>query len=174
MALPPQETDRGTLKPEREASTGSHAIADQTIQTTSENVRFEDFPCSAGQERFWLLDRLDPGDSSLNVAVRWRLEGRIATATLEQAWQSIIARHEVLRTIFPEIEGKPVQRVLGHLPFRISEVDLGSVPAEQRAAEGDRIGLIEARTPFDLSTGPMLRVVLLRFSPTESVLLVTT
>jgi len=174
MASPPKETNPGTARPTYEANTSSQVITDQATQATSENVRFEDFPCSVGQERFWLLDRLDPGDSSLNVAVRWRLEGRISTPMLDRAWQSIIGRHEVLRTIFPEIEGKPIQRVLGHMPFRIAEVDLGLLPEEQRTAEGDRIGLIEARTPFDLSTGPMLRVVLLRLSPLASVLLITT
>jgi non-ribosomal peptide synthetase component F/thioesterase domain-containing protein len=133
-----------------------------------------DFPCSVGQERFWLLDRLDPGDSSYNVAVRWRLEGRVATDLLERAWFKIIERHEVLRTVFTEVNGAPIQRVMSHARFRLNEIDLSNLPPELQQTEGDRIGVIEARAPFDLASGPLLRATLLRFSPTVSIILVTT
>ena len=133
-----------------------------------------DFPCSVSQERFWLLDRLEPGNASYNVAVRWRLEGRLNTELLEEAWREIIARHEILRTHFLEVDGKPIQRVAPRGTFKLTEIDLATLPAEARSAEADRIGLIEARAPFDLSTGPLLRVMLLRHSPTTAVILVTT
>jgi non-ribosomal peptide synthetase component F/thioesterase domain-containing protein len=133
-----------------------------------------DFPCSAGQERFWLLDRLDPGDSSYNVAVRWRLEGRVATDLLERSWFKIIERHEVLRTVFTEVAGVPIQRVMAQARFRLNEIDLSNLPPDLQQTEGDRIGVIEARAPFDLASGPLLRATLLRFSPTVSIILVTT
>src|SRR5262249_41919654 len=90
------------------------------------------------------------------------------------AWREIIARHEILRTRFLEIDGKPVQRVAAHGTFKLGEIDLSSLPETARAEEGDRIGMIEARAPFDVGTGPLIRVVLLRFSPTSAVILVTT
>jgi len=133
-----------------------------------------DFPCSVAQERFWLLDRLDPGNPAYNVAVRWRLEGRIATDLLEQSWLKIIERHEVLRTVFLEIEGAPIQRVMPRAPFRLNEIDLSNLSPELQQTEGDRIGIIEARAPFDLATGPLIRATLLRFSPAVSIILVTT
>jgi len=133
-----------------------------------------DFPCSVAQERFWLLDRLEPGNPSYNVAVRWKLEGRVSTDLLESAWREIIARHEVLRTRFLEVDGKPVQRVAAHGSFKLVEIDLSSLPEAARTEEGDRIGLIEARAPFDVGTGPLIRVVLLRFSTTSAIILVTT
>jgi non-ribosomal peptide synthetase component F/thioesterase domain-containing protein/acyl carrier protein len=133
-----------------------------------------DFPCSVAQERFWLLDRLDPGSSSYNVAVRWRLEGRVLIDVLEASWLKIIERHEILRTVFFEVDGAPVQRVMPHIPFRLNEIDLGALSPEKQKTEGDRIGLIEARAPFDLSTGPIIRATLLRFSATDSIILVTT
>ncbi len=133
-----------------------------------------DFPCSVAQERFWLLDRLDPGDSSYNVAVRWRLEGRVATDLLERAWFQIIERHEVLRTVFTEVGGVPVQRVMPQARFRLNEIDLSNLPPDLAQTEGDRIGVIEARAPFDLASGPLVRATLLRFSPTVSIILVTT
>ncbi len=132
-----------------------------------------DFPCSIAQERFWLLDRLDPGNASYNVAVRWRLEGRVATDLLEQAWLKIIERHEVLRTTFHEIDGAPIQRVSPTAQFRLNEIDLSTLSPDQRQTEADRIGVLEARAPFDVATGPLLRATLVRFSPTTSIILVT-
>ena len=135
---------------------------------------YQDFPCSVAQERFWLLDRLEPGNPSYNVAVRWRLDGRISTELLESAWHEIVMRHEVLRTRFLEIDGKPVQRVAAHGTFKLVEIDLSSLPEAARSEEGDRIGLIEARAPFDLGSGPLIRVVLLRQSTSSAIILVTT
>jgi len=133
-----------------------------------------DFQCSLAQERFWLLDRLDPGNPSYNVAVRWKLEGTVSTALLERAWLTIIERHEVLRTVFFEVDGVPRQRVQPRSNFKLAEIDLGSLPDEARQAEGDRIGMIEARAPFDVTTGPLVRATLLRYEPTVSIILVTT
>ena len=135
---------------------------------------YQDFPCSVAQERFWLLDRLEPGNPSYNVAVRWRLDGRVSTDLLESAWREIISRHEVLRTRFLEIDGKPVQRVASNGTFKLVEIDLSSLPEASRSEEGDRIGLIEARAPFDLGNGPLIRVVLLRHSTSSAIILVTT
>jgi amino acid adenylation domain-containing protein len=132
-----------------------------------------DFPCSIAQERFWLLDRLDPGNASYNVAVRWRLEGRVATDLLERSWLKLIERHEILRTTFHEVDGTPIQRVAPGPQFRLNEIDLSTLSANQRQAEGDRIGVLEARAPFDVATGPLIRATLLRFSPTTSIILVT-
>ena len=156
-------TDAHSPEPDGTAPDGTLELAERT-----------DFPCSAAQERFWLLDRLDPGDSSYNVAVRWRLEGRIATDLLERSWFKIIERHEVLRTVFLEVNGTPIQRVMPGARFRLNEIDLSNLSAELQQTEGDRIGVIEARAPFDLASGPLIRATLLRFSPTVSIILVTT
>ncbi len=156
------------------AAEDAHRLAEQDAAPEQPSEPATDFPCSVAQERFWLLDRLEPGNASYNVAVRWRLEGRIETDLLQEAWQEIIARHEVLRTHFLEIDGKPMQRIAPRAAFKLVEIDLSTLPAEGRPAEADRIGLIEARAPFDLSGGPLLRVMLLRYSPTTAVILVTT
>ena len=159
----------GIAAEERPAPAQSSPAADAT-----ESPQGTDFPCSVAQERFWLLDRLDPGNASYNVAVRWRLEGRVSTDLLEQAWLAIIDRHEILRSQFFEVEGTPRQRILPASPFKLAEIDLSTLPADQQLIEADRIGLIEARAPFDLSTGPMIRVTLLRLSPPLAIILVTT
>ena len=159
---PPQEAGRRAAEL---AAAASPAVPES---------EYTDFPCSVAQERFWLLDRLEPGNPAYNVAVRWRLEGEVSTALLERAWNEILVRHEVLRTRFLEVDGNPVQRVAAHATLKVSEIELEALAPEARAAEGDRIGLIEARAPFDLSTGPLIRVVLLRHSPQVAIILVTT
>jgi non-ribosomal peptide synthetase component F/thioesterase domain-containing protein len=58
--------------------------------------------------------------------------------------------------------------------FRLNEIDLSNLSPELQQTEGDRIGVIEARAPFDLASGPLIRATLLRFSPTVSIILVTT
>ncbi len=157
-----------------DGATRPATVLPQSLEALADPPGHCDFPCSVAQERFWLLDRLEPGNPAYNVAVRWQLEGPLDTALLEQAWNEILARHEILRTRFLEIDGRPVQRVAAQAQLKISEIDLESLAPEARAAEGERIGLIEARAPFDLGTGPLLRVVLLRHSATLAVILVTT
>ncbi|MEA3108884.1 MAG: hypothetical protein QOI88_3489, partial [Gammaproteobacteria bacterium] len=160
---------------QQEAAAGSASNSDDLRPAgAGEAADRTDFPCSPAQERFWLLDRLDPGNSAYNVAVRWRLEGRVATDLLERSWLKIIERHEVLRTVFLETDGTPIQRVMPRAPFRLNEIDLSNLSPELQQPEGDRIGVIEARAPFDLASGPLIRATLLRFSPTVSIILVTT
>ena len=105
-----------------------------------------EFPLSANQMRFWFLDRINPGDASLNVAVRWELRGRLSTASLENAFHTVIDRHEILRTRFVETEDGPVQQVMDRAAFRLDVVDLRTLPAADHAAR------IEAKKQVDAST----------------------
>ena len=97
------------------------------------------YPASLGQQHFWVLDRLDPGNPSLNVAVRWRLEGELSVAHIEKAFELIIARHETLRTSFVEADGEPIQIVQPFVVLRIPSIDLTAMPEGAAAAECDRI-----------------------------------
>jgi hypothetical protein len=108
MAKPADKVFQG-----RTPAGAPHAVPGEAARPVSGEPSAEptsDFPCSVAQERFWLLDRLDPGSSSYNVAVRWRLEGRVLIDVLQASWLKIIERHEILRTVFLEINGAPVQR----------------------------------------------------------------
>ena len=62
-------------------------------------------PASAGQQRFWVLDQLHPGEPSLNVAVRFGLTGQLDPGLLGRALNQIIQRHEILRATFEMYEG---------------------------------------------------------------------
>lgn len=132
-----------------------------------------DFPCSAAQEHFWVLEQLEPGNAALNIAVRWQIDGPVAHELLRQAFQGVIDRHEVLRTSFHDIDGAPVQRVLPSATFHLAEVDLTAVAPARRDGEAVAIAAREARLAFSLGDAPLLRATLLRLSQTRSVLLVT-
>jgi amino acid adenylation domain-containing protein len=132
------------------------------------------FPTTLAQQRFWVLDRLDPGNPALNVAVRWRLEGELSVAVIEQAFKFIIARHAPLRTAFIEADGEPVQVVHPSVYFRAPSVDLTVLADEDAQAECERIGRAEARRSFDLAIAPLIRVTHVQVRPDAAILLVTT
>ena len=130
-------------------------------------------PCTLAQERFWILDRLLPGNPALNIAVRWRLVGRFSTNELEQAFRLILSRHEGLRTAFVERDGDLIQVVKPSVPFRLPVVDISSLSDDAVEAEVERLTKLEARGSFDLADPPFLRVTQVRVRDDQSVLLVT-
>ncbi|MHB8499327.1 MAG: condensation domain-containing protein [Candidatus Acidiferrales bacterium] len=130
-------------------------------------------PTSFGQERFWGLDRQNPGNPTWNVPVRFRLQGPLNVAFLERAFNDIVRRHESLRTVFTVVDGQPAQVVKPSLQIQVPVIDLRHLPKPQRDAEADQLSFQEARWRFDLATGPLFRVNLLRVEDTEHVMLVT-
>ena len=130
-------------------------------------------PCSLAQSRFWILDALEPGTASLNVAVRWKLLGQLPPQAVQRAFERIVARHESLRTVIVDVDGEPMQVVASAMPFTVGVVDLKAHPEATRWEEAERLGAIEATKPFQLDTLPLIRVTLLLLEPEVSLLLVT-
>ena len=131
------------------------------------------FPCSPAQRRFWVLDRIDPGTPALNIAARWRLDGRVSSADLSVAFAQIIARHQPLRMFIAEEDGEPVQVIDPFLSFHIPDIDLTGLEEDEAFAEAERIAQLEARASFDLSVPPLIRVTHLRVRDNVSIVLVT-
>ena len=130
-------------------------------------------PTSFGQERFWGLDRQNPGNPTWNVPVRFRLQGPLNVAFLERAFNDIVRRHESLRTVLTVVDGQPAQVVKPSLQIQVPVIDLRHLPKPERDAEADRLSFQEARWQFDLRMGPLFRVNLLCVEDTEHVMLVT-
>jgi len=130
-------------------------------------------PLSFAQQRLWFLDQLEPGSTAYNLALGVRLNGRLDKEALRRALSEVVRRHEVLRSSFPAPEGLAVQRVAADYELVVEEIELSKLGAEEREREVERRAAVEAATPFDLSTGPVLRVKLLVLGETEHVLLVT-
>ena len=123
-------------------------------------------PVSFAQQRLWFLDQLQPGSAFYNIPASVRLHGELDVEALRRALQTVVARHEVLRTRLEVVDGVP-QAVVDdgfvlELPLR-----------EQTPAQVDALADAEARRPFDLARGPLIRGQLLRLAAREHQLLLT-
>ncbi len=130
-------------------------------------------PLSSAQQRLWFLDRLEPGSSLYNNAAAFRLLGSVSATALGRAFAEVVRRHEVLRTRFDAVAGEPVQLVSPPGPWSLPVVDLRGLAAAAREVEAQRLAVAEARWPFDLSRGHLLRVVLLTLGSADQWLLLT-
>ncbi|HEX7181365.1 MAG TPA: non-ribosomal peptide synthase/polyketide synthase, partial [Thermoanaerobaculia bacterium] len=129
---------------------------------------------SFAQQRLWFLDQLEPGSPFYNMPAALRLVGELRPAVLAQSLSEVVRRHEVLRTSFPaDAEGRPVQVVAAARPLELPLVDLGGLESPVRQGELARLARAEARQPFDLGRGPLLRSLLVRLGEREHALLVT-
>jgi hypothetical protein len=118
------------------------------------------FPLSFAQERLWLFEQLYPGTHAYNVPVALRLRGALDAGVLERSLQMLAARHEVLRTTYLDLDGRPLQVIAPGAAVLLARTDLEGQPdAEERARD---LATAEARAPFDLFRGPLLRAALYR------------
>lgn len=130
-----------------------------------------DLALSFGQERLWFLHRLETESTAYNIPVEIRFRGDVDVASLEEAIGEIVRRHEVLRSLFPDVEGSPVQRPLEAMRFRLSTVDLGRLEPRSLETELDRLKAEHGRQRFDLARRPPWRAILVELSPKDHMLL---
>ncbi len=121
-------------------------------------------PLSFAQQRLWFLDQMEPNSALYNIPLALRLTGELQRGVLERTLNEIVRRHEVLRTTFAVEDGEPVQTIAPSLTLPLPVLDV-------REAEVTRFLTEEAQRPFDLTTGPLVRVTLLRLSEQEHVAL---
>jgi amino acid adenylation domain-containing protein len=131
------------------------------------------YPLSFAQQRLWFLDQLFPGSPLYNIPTFIRARGRLNLRALEKCFSEIVSRHKVLRTTFSTREGQPVQIIAPAAPQLFTVVDLSELPSAQRESEAKRLAARQAVQGFDLSTGPLLRVCVVRLSPEDHVVLLT-
>jgi amino acid adenylation domain-containing protein len=125
-------------------------------------------PLSYAQQRFWFLDRLEPGSATYNVPLVLRFDGPLDVEALIRALAGIVRRHEALRTTFAAGEEGPLQRIdPPPADFPLASFDLSDLQPEAAAAEAQRLEQAEARRPFDLGSGLLIRGLLLRWSLEE-------
>jgi amino acid adenylation domain-containing protein/non-ribosomal peptide synthase protein (TIGR01720 family) len=133
-------------------------------------------PLSYAQQRLWFLQQLEPDSAAYNIASALRLAGQLDRPALEAAFQALVERHEVLRTTFAGDDGDDGavhQRIAAQAGVSLAVRDLRGVPPQERLAQAHQMAAYEAARPFDLATGPLLRVMLLQLDAQEHLLLVT-
>ncbi|HED09976.1 MAG TPA: non-ribosomal peptide synthetase, partial [Caldithrix abyssi] len=131
------------------------------------------FPTSFAQQRLWFLDQFEPGSPFYNIPTAVRIKGTLDIAALQDTIDEIVYRHESLRTTFDKENNEPVQVIHPDMECPLEIIDLRSLEKEEREAEGQRLALNEARTPFDLQKGPLFRSRLIRLQDDEAIMLVT-
>ena len=147
------------------------AVTDQPVVNRRDGSNH--YPLSYAQQRLWFLDQLEPGQASYNLPVAVRLEGEVDERVLGQVVNEVVRRHEILRTTFATIDGRPVQHIAAELTVAVSVEDLTNLPTGEREQRAKELMQAEAQQPFDLVTGPLLRMRLLRLTTTEHILLFT-
>ncbi len=135
--------------------------------------RDQPVPLSYSQQRYWFLWQMEPDSPAYNVGGMARLRGDLQLEFFEAALQGVIQRHEALRTLFPSIDGVPVQQVALESDVELKHLDFTSLSGDRLQ---DRIQLLadhEAHEPFDLEHGPLMRACLVKADEQEHYLVLT-
>ncbi|MEH2067463.1 MAG: amino acid adenylation domain-containing protein [Nostoc sp.] len=134
--------------------------------------RDTDLPLSFGQQRLWFIDQLEGANATYNEFFALNMKGSLQLTCLEQSLTEIVRRHEVLRTTFPVVNGYPVQAIAQPTTVTLPVIDLQDLPEFEQSVVVQRLATQEAQRPFNLTTGPLLRLTLLQLNEAEYVLLV--
>ena len=121
-------------------------------------------PLSHSQRQLWYLDQLAPGNPFYNNPCAFEFTGALDVAALRRAVSEVARRHESLRTVFPLVDGEPCQLVQPPGPVPMPVVDLSELPADQRLDRARQLTEDDAKAPFDLATGPLLRTSLVKLA----------
>ncbi len=132
-------------------------------------------PLSSAQERLWFLSQLSPESRVFNNpgALRAQTTAPLKRELFERSLNEVGRRHEILRTTFHSDDGKPVQEIHEHIDLRVGWQDISELPPEQREREAERIAIAEGRQTFDLATGPLITMKILRLGDLDYLLLIT-
>ena len=128
------------------------------------------FPLSFAQQRLWFLNHYEPESPEYNIPQAFRIAGELDPDVLRRALAEIFARHESLRTTFRSIEGEPAQVIAESVALDVPLVDLSDRPPAEAWKEARAIAGEDARKPFDLTAGPLLRAKLFRLGAQEHML----
>ncbi|HEV7672584.1 MAG TPA: non-ribosomal peptide synthase/polyketide synthase [Thermoanaerobaculia bacterium] len=144
------------------------------IEPRPGGLRLAPMPVSFAQRRLWFLDQLMPDSPAYNIPTALRIVGRLDVSALATGFAEIVRRHESLRTTFLLDDGEPVQVVSPTGKVPLGRMDLSHLAAAGREREAHRLAEEDARRPFSLLSGPLLRTTLIRLAAEEHLLLIAT
>ena len=135
--------------------------------------RSKPLPLSFAQTRLWFLEQLEGGTAAYNEGGAVRLSGNLNQEVLEQSFQEITRRHEILRTTFDTVAGSPIQKINPEAVVPISVVDWQEMPSAQQEEQLPKLAQSEQELAFDLSRGPLWRLKLVKLAPQDHILILT-
>lgn len=125
---------------------------------------------SYAQHRLWVFEQLEGPTSAYNVSMALRLQGSLDLNAFSKAIEGLLERHETLRTTFGEHEGVPSQIIADSAPWKLALVDLSH--SQNAKDELYRFARQDGRLPFNLATGPLFRINLVKLAENDHALLV--
>ncbi|MET0385573.1 MAG: amino acid adenylation domain-containing protein, partial [Polyangiales bacterium] len=150
------------------------AAGEHTRETPITPVsRRERLPLSAAQRRMYFLWQLDPDSAAYNICGALALRGVLDVGALQRALDALVARHEALRTRFPEHAGEPYQQIDAPTPVWLRRDDLRQAAPTAREHAARVLRATESQRGFDLGRGPLFRVRLIQLRESEQQLIVT-
>ena len=157
-----------------QTQTGQKPLHEQHGYAITRAERGVPLPLSFAQERMWFLYQLSPEAAAYNIPASVRLHGPLNKPALRWAVGELVRRHDALRTTFAHVDGQPRQIIHGVLDPIWTDEDLRGVPAELREAQALELATVEARRPFNLEQGPLLRVFLIQLGDEDHVVILNT
>ncbi|BBB56342.1 non-ribosomal peptide synthetase [Candidatus Megaera polyxenophila] len=147
-------------------------IIEQSIQPQKKDGVI---PLSFAQQRLWFLDQMLPGSAIYNIPIALSLSGFLDINAFEQSLNLLLERHESLRTVFPNIDGKPYQVILPNLYFNTTDNIINLTNLKQTEQQAKIANLVESEASyiFNLAEGPLIRIKLIILTPKEYVFLLT-
>ena len=134
----------------------------QTTKDKQDRKTLQTFPVSFAQQRLWFMDQLQPDSAVYHLPAAFRVTGRLDVAVLEQSFNTIIQRHEILRTRIVVVDEQPVQEIADVQPLSLTVEEIQeSTRWESQQHQNQALQAVirsEASRPFDLAEGPLLRV----------------
>jgi thioesterase domain-containing protein/acyl carrier protein len=127
-------------------------------------------PLSFPQERLWWINQLHPDDSSHHISLGFWLTGKLNITALQQALQTVVDRHEALRTCFSDAGDQPIQQIKNGAEIDLQVIDLQSLAAAEQEPKAQELATGFIQRPFDLATDLPIRATLLHLNPQEFVL----
>ena len=152
---------------EAKRSSNSHPAEISSIS------REGDLPLSFAQERIWILNEIENKNATYNIPFSLQLRGNLNDKALEQSIQTLLQRHETLRTCFNDREGTPIQIIESKIDFSLPIETVEFPTKKQQMKHVEKLAIKEAREPFDLKHAPLIRARIVRINAQSHVLLMT-
>ncbi|ARU62662.1 hypothetical protein CBW65_18040 [Tumebacillus avium] len=130
-------------------------------------------PLSYSQERIWIMELLEPEAAAYNVPFVVSITGKLDYSLLSTSINEVVRRHEALRTSFQVTDGTPTLLIHDQLTVSIQTLDIRHLPLAERDEAAERLSREDARRPFDLTQGPLVRVTTIQKADEEHLLLIT-